>query len=194
MTKYWIRAKFNLSVAECVDLKEPHLTIYEAMTTEKRITGLVHSEILLSPVVSSYNESPNSHYTSQIQSSNSYSPLNYNSQLKAGPFQIIDTRASLPGDAPVTPPRRRYECSNYETCLNLAAALNWDNFTCRGCSGEVDESLLWRARQAFKRDAIVKALCDVPEIPMHLKDGHSTTGHPVDPEPDLPVRVVGKVG
>lgn len=143
------------------------------MTNEKRIAGLVHSEILHSINV-------------RIGSSNSNSngiPLSSSPpNLKAGPFQIIDSHAAAPSESPAIPPRRRYECVNYETCLNLAAALNWDNFTCRGCSGEVDESLLWRARQAFKRDAIVKALCEVPEIPLHQGE----------PEPDFPIRIAGK--
>ena len=54
---------------------------------------------------------------------------------------------------------RRLECSHYESCLNLAAALDWESFTCKGCNGEIDESLLWRAGQSTKRDAIAKAIC-----------------------------------
>lgn len=54
---------------------------------------------------------------------------------------------------------RRMECSHYEECLNLAAALDWDSFTCAGCNGEINESLLWRAGQSTKRDAIAQAIC-----------------------------------
>lgn len=54
---------------------------------------------------------------------------------------------------------RRLECSHYEECLNLAAALDWESFTCAGCNGEIDESLLWRAGQSTKRDAVAKAIC-----------------------------------
>jgi len=66
--------------------------------------------------------------------------------------------------APVEAPRRRFDCSNYCTCLDLAAALNWDNFTCRGCSGDIDEALLWRARQALRKDDIARKVCDLPAI------------------------------
>lgn len=61
-------------------------------------------------------------------------------------------------------PRRRYDCSSYQRCLELAAALNWESFTCRGCSGETNKSLLWRASQAIRRDSIAKALCAAPKF------------------------------
>ncbi len=83
---------------------------------------------------------------------------------KPGPFQIIEDDGIGALDQPMPAPRRRYSCPHYEKCLNLAAALNWDSFTCRGCSGEVDEAVLWRARQAQKRDLVAGKLCDVPEI------------------------------
>jgi hypothetical protein len=77
-----------------------------------------------------------------------------------GPFQVIDEESSL---APIEPPKRRYSCPNYETCLNLAASLNWDNFSCRGCSGEVDDHLIWRAKQAHRKDSVAKSLCKIPD-------------------------------
>ena len=83
---------------------------------------------------------------------------------KPGPFQIIESNGTGLVDSPMCAPRRRYECHNYATCLDLAAALNWDNFTCRGCSGEIEESLYWRAHQASKKDAVVNSLCEVPEL------------------------------
>lgn len=89
---------------------------------------------------------------------------------KPGPFQVIEDSGLGIVDDPVSAPRRRFSCSNYDLCLNLAAALNWDNFTCRGCSGQVDESLLWRARQAMKRDMVVRRLCDIPEAPLLCKE------------------------
>ena len=46
----------------------------------------------------------------------------------------------------------------------MAAALNWDSFTCRGCCGEVNRSLLWQAHQAMKKDGIGKLICDIPCI------------------------------
>jgi hypothetical protein len=87
-------------------------------------------------------------------------PMNF----KAGPFQIIECDGSGSIDEPITAPRRRYSCPRYATCLDLAAALNWDSFTCRGCSGEIDETLLWRARQAQKRDSVAGEICEIPEI------------------------------
>ena len=81
---------------------------------------------------------------------------------KPGPFQVIENEGFGVVEDPVAPPRRRFSCINYDTCLNLAAALNWDNFTCRGCSGEVNNCLLWRAHQAVKKDQIVGRLCHLP--------------------------------
>lgn len=67
-------------------------------------------------------------------------------------------------DAPVDPPRRRYSCPNYNTCLSVACALNWDSFTCRGCSGEVNEPICWRAHQSLRRDGVANTLCDLPHL------------------------------
>jgi hypothetical protein len=45
--------------------------------------------------------------------------------------------------------------------------MNWDSFTCRGCSGDVNTSYMWRAQAEAKRDKVVKALCSkMPEISM----------------------------
>jgi hypothetical protein len=90
---------------------------------------------------------------------------------KPGPFQIIESEGSGNVDAPTAAPRRRYECLHYPTCLDLAAALNWDNFTCRGCSAEIDQALLWRAKQAEKRDNVARSLCHIPQIQLHEKSG-----------------------
>lgn len=83
---------------------------------------------------------------------------------KPGPFQIIEGEGVGLVDAPVAAPRRRYSCNNYATCLDLAAALNWDNFTCRGCNGEVNQNLLWRGHQAKRRDDVAESLCTLPEL------------------------------
>lgn len=89
---------------------------------------------------------------------------------KPGPFQVIEEGGCGAVEDPVSPPRRRFSCKNYELCLNLAAALNWDNFTCRGCCEEVNKSLLWRARQALKKDNMACRLCDIPEIQTHCTE------------------------
>lgn len=60
--------------------------------------------------------------------------------------------------------RRRHECPNYSTCLDLAAALDWDNFTCRGCSGEVNPALIWQARVAESKDPLVSKICALPKF------------------------------
>lgn len=83
---------------------------------------------------------------------------------KPGPFPIVENEGSGNVERPMLAPRRRYSCPHYEVCLNLAAALNWDNFTCRGCCGSVDEVLLWRAHQARRRDKVAGKLCRIPEI------------------------------
>ena len=61
-------------------------------------------------------------------------------------------------------PRRRYDCASYDRCLQLAAALNWESFTCRGCSGHINDALLWRVGQAIRRDTVAKAICAAPKI------------------------------
>ncbi|MCO6430399.1 MAG: hypothetical protein J5J00_06010 [Deltaproteobacteria bacterium] len=101
---------------------------------------------------------------------------------KPGPFQIIDVEGDASCVNPSIAPRRRYDCNHYDTCLNIAAALNWDNFTCRGCCGEIDEALFWRARQASKKDVIAGTLCDIPSIKLHTCD---------EPE-DRPRKIVNK--
>jgi hypothetical protein len=85
-----------------------------------------------------------------------------------GPFQVIDSPQSNDSerselDHPAVGPRRRYDCSNYETCLNLAAAVNWDSFTCRGCCGEVNPKLLWRAQHEITKDRMAKIICELPD-------------------------------
>lgn len=94
---------------------------------------------------------------------------------KAGPFQVIEGDGQGTVERPIPAPKRKYCCQNYTVCLDLAAALNWDSFTCRGCCGEVDNSLLWRAHLARKRDSIVETLCSIPEIPLHQIPTHTSS-------------------
>jgi hypothetical protein len=61
-------------------------------------------------------------------------------------------------------PRRRYDCEMYETCLGLAASLNWESFTCRGCSGQPSENLLWRARVSARKDSVAARLLRAPPV------------------------------
>jgi len=83
---------------------------------------------------------------------------------KPGPFQIIEDEGRGVVDAPILPPKRRYACPNYETCLSVACALNWDSFTCRGCNGAVSENLCWRAHQELRKDKVANSLCEIPDI------------------------------
>ena len=101
-----------------------------------------------------------------------------------GPFQVIENRAGASAERSPEPPRRRYSCPNYPTCLDVAAALDWDNYTCRGCCGEIDESLFWRAHQARRKDSVVRRICNLPDLPY-------VNGSPGDEPP--PLRVVGKL-
>ena len=102
-----------------------------------------------------------------------------------GPFQVIESEGSGIVDSPMTAPRRRYSCENYNTCLDLAAALNWDNFTCRGCCGDVNESMCWRALHAQKKDRIAGRLCSIPAIHCHKEESSFE---------DLPDNVIKLVG
>lgn len=77
---------------------------------------------------------------------------------KPGPFQVVECEGDGNVDRAMSAPRRRYSCPNYQNCLEIGAALNWDNFTCRGCSAEVNESLVWQAYHARKTDAVASKL------------------------------------
>lgn len=69
-----------------------------------------------------------------------------------------------PAIGSLEPPVRRYGCANYDTCLDLAAALNWASFTCGACRGTINEQLLWRARHITRKDSIAKAICELPPV------------------------------
>lgn len=93
---------------------------------------------------------------------------------KPGPFQIIESEVQGSLDNPINAPRRRYDCLNYETCLVIAAGLNWDSFTCRGCNGEVEEALSWRARQEINKDNLIKKIFDLPNVCINNGNGALT--------------------
>lgn len=84
---------------------------------------------------------------------------------KPGPFQVIESLGCGDVDSPIDPPRRRYDCHNYDVCLDIATALNWDSYTCRGCSTEINQALLWRAHLAARKDTVAGSLCEhLPHI------------------------------
>ena len=108
---------------------------------------------------------------------------------KPGPFQIIE-HDSL--DFPSEPPRRRHSCNNYENCLNLAAALNWDSFTCRGCDGSINTALCWRAQQELKKDKVTRSICSaIPDINC-LERSLVPENDPDDSPDSRELRVIGK--
>jgi hypothetical protein len=78
-----------------------------------------------------------------------------------GPFEVNSSNSASDTADEAT---RNLDCSNYSSCLNVAVALNWDNFTCGGCNGEMNQSLTWRAGLTVCRDKIVRALCRRPDI------------------------------
>ncbi len=78
-----------------------------------------------------------------------------------GPFPVIENNGDGHVDNPMSAPKRRYMCENYQSCLEVAAGLNWDNFTCRGCSGEVDETLIWRACSAKRNDKVARRILSI---------------------------------
>ena len=93
---------------------------------------------------------------------------------KKGPFPVprrsliglhlVNEKSTANNNDVAEPPVRKYDCENYETCLAVAAALDWDSFSCKDCCGQVDQRLAWRAQHARKKDSVVRALCDLPEL------------------------------
>ncbi len=74
--------------------------------------------------------------------------------IKRGPFPVILDNA--PPSVKRTPPKRNYSCENYEGCLSLCAALNWESFSCLGCNGEPDANLVWEAQLKRKDDLLAR--------------------------------------
>jgi hypothetical protein len=80
-----------------------------------------------------------------------------------GPFPL--SRPTEPQDLhPNAAPLRDYSCESYENCLELAAALDWESFTCNGCCGELNKKLIWQAHLAQREDKVANKLCEIPKI------------------------------
>lgn len=58
-------------------------------------------------------------------------------------------------------PIRKFDCSNYETCLGIAAVLNWESFTCARCQGKVNRSMLTQVESRVKKDDSLRALISI---------------------------------
>jgi len=79
---------------------------------------------------------------------------------KPGPFQVLAKNSNMLDEGEV--PDRNFVCKNYNSCLSLAAALNWESFSCNGCTGTIDETIRWRAKVESKRDTTLRQLCVIP--------------------------------
>ena len=90
-----------------------------------------------------------------------------------GPFEVREETEDCPeGNTAlntgtprtILPFFRSYDCKRYESCLELAAALNWESFTCSGCIGETNQHLVWKANLAKRQDRIAACLCKKNKI------------------------------
>ena len=75
-----------------------------------------------------------------------------------GPFRASENRP------PSVAENRSFDCSHYETCLGIAAALDWKSFSCAACKGKVNQQLLWRSHQRLKADSSLSRVCQLPTI------------------------------
>jgi hypothetical protein len=80
-----------------------------------------------------------------------------------GPLELRPDLTLDDSGRPWRCPERNYSCSNYETCLGVAAALDWESFTCCGCEGSVDSVLVWKAHRAVRHDRRWASLLTLPE-------------------------------
>ena len=76
------------------------------------------------------------------------------------------TIVELPDCSDLGPTRvaRKFDCPNYDHCLSLCAALNWDSFSCGGCCGEINQQLVWRAHHSIKSDLELACVCKLPTL------------------------------
>lgn len=78
--------------------------------------------------------------------------------------EVNSAHSETTGDTEYEIPERQYDCSNYSTCLGLAAALDWNSFSCTSCSGSVNEKLLWRAHQKVRENKALQRVCNLPVL------------------------------
>ena len=110
-------------------------------------------------------------------------PSSFGSGPESGGDSDDDLEMSFPT---LEPPERQYDCKHYETCLDLAASLNWVSFSCKGCVGEVNRALYWRAHQVQRKDSVARALCELRPLEsvegnrraVGARDGESNPGEP----------------
>ena len=117
------------------------------------------------------------------------------SQSKRPVGNAVSDAATTEDDSlhgPIPDPPRNFDCQNYNTCLCLAAALNWYSFHCQGCNQNVDERLVWRAHQEMRKDKSLSKFLEIPQLaklenpdlekvepdvvePLHSTDSSSST-------------------
>lgn len=135
------------------------------------------------------DEDPSLNNLKQIESKNKNKSTadSVTKNITSGQYEdntdLVGTAASL---YPSTPPTRRYDCSLYQNCLEIAGALNWETFSCTSpdgqpCSGSIDQKILWQAHLAQKDDQLAKKLFDLPNIDCHetespVEGEHETIG------------------
>lgn len=91
-------------------------------------------------------------------------------------------RTQVQTEVSLEPPVRQYECENYNTCLGLAAALDWISFSCSGCSGKVNNRLLWRAHHEVRKNTELATLCELPKLSLTQREA----GEAFSPDSDGP--------
>lgn len=100
-------------------------------------------------------------------------------------LQRGNPQPAIDPDGEIAPPARNYDCAHYDTCLDLAAALDWRSFTCKGCCGEYDQQLLWRAQHVLRKNPALAKILSLPK-PL-VNDGAEETAEGAQAGGSLPV-------
>lgn len=167
----------NVVKPTAVQLTEPHIISFPQAPLQKT-TGFKPESGLpraLSGEIApeSTLAAPHPHKREQEQPEREQAATSNEPHHRCGPFQLhLESEISpsneqlgkLSHPDPLTPLVRSYDCKQYDCCLELAAALNWENFTCAGCGGEINQHLIWKANLARREDAVAKRLCKKTRI------------------------------
>ena len=138
-----------------------NLKLHQADRTEEKI----NNKVTRLPTPSTTSKSRSSNVATIA--SRSTPPLENREQVEelkeaSGPFRLdyeilgIDL---FDDNELVEVPVRNTSCPFYDACLETTAALDWDSFTCRGCSGEPNQHLYWQALHSIRRDGVSHYLC-----------------------------------
>jgi hypothetical protein len=77
---------------------------------------------------------------------------------------VLEQTSEIPALSVLQAPERKYDCPHYDSCLGLAAALDWPSFTCSGCDGRINQQLIWRAHHHLRSNPGLSALCNLPSL------------------------------